>query len=170
MRTVLVIALVAALAAAEMNVTGINAPTWLQCDSKWGSNQLGTCSGTTICSAGCAITSVSMYCAARGWGGNPAKMNEYLRKNGGYSGGCNIYWAAPNKPCGISFQAVETPTYSTVCSGISKGHGLVANVNGGRHYVLVTSCAGNNVYNTHDPAHGTKQFSPGSVVRFIVYH
>ena len=30
-----------------------------QCDSKWGNNQLGTCS-QTICSAGCAMSSVAM--------------------------------------------------------------------------------------------------------------
>lgn len=30
-----------------------------QCDSRWGGNQLGTCS-QTICSAGCAMSSVAM--------------------------------------------------------------------------------------------------------------
>jgi hypothetical protein len=31
-----------------------------QCDSRWGGNELGTCSGTSICNAGCAMSSVAM--------------------------------------------------------------------------------------------------------------
>jgi hypothetical protein len=32
-----------------------------QCDSAWGGQRLGTCTGTTICDAGCAICSVAMF-------------------------------------------------------------------------------------------------------------
>lgn len=41
-----------------------------QCDSKWGSNKLGTCS-QTICSAGCAMSSVAMILKT--------KVNDYDR-------------------------------------------------------------------------------------------
>ena len=46
----------------------------------------------------------------------------------------------------------------------------ILNVNGGRHYVLATSCAGNGVYNVNDPAYGTNQFSHDGVVEMPVYH
>lgn len=36
-----------------------------QCDSRWGSNKLGTCS-QTICSAGCAMSSVAMMLKTKG--------------------------------------------------------------------------------------------------------
>ena len=43
----------------NMTVTNHGWTAYKQCDSKWGSNKLGTCS-QTICSAGCAMSSVAM--------------------------------------------------------------------------------------------------------------
>ncbi len=36
-----------------------------QCDSQWANEKLGTCATQTICSAGCAMTSVAMILATR---------------------------------------------------------------------------------------------------------
>lgn len=65
-----------------------------QRDSRWSGNRLGTCSGTTIGSAGCAITAIAMAGARSVSNFNPASLNTYLTNNGGYSGGCNVIWAA----------------------------------------------------------------------------
>lgn len=66
-----------------------------QRNSAWASNQLGTCTGTTIGSAGCAISSIAMAGARSVTNFNPATLNSYLTQNGGYSGGCNVRWASP---------------------------------------------------------------------------
>jgi hypothetical protein len=36
------------------------------------------------------------------------------------------------------FVGIQNPTYSETCNGLSLGHGLVANVNNGGHWVLLT--------------------------------
>ena len=65
-----------------------------QRDPRWSGDQLGTCSGTTIGSAGCAITAIAMAGARSVSNFNPASLNTYLRNNGGYSSGCLVIWAA----------------------------------------------------------------------------
>jgi len=163
--------IVVAVSAANNTRMDINGPPdWRQCDSRWGSNRLGTCSHDTICSAGCAITSTSMYLAARGYGGNPGTFNKWLTNNGGYASGCLIYWGKVDNLGFTNFAGIQTPTYDTVCSSVNKGNGLVACVNNGGHYVLVTSCKGSNTYNVHDPAGRRSTFSHSEVKSFSVYH
>lgn len=163
--------LAAAVSAANFTRSNVNGiPDWRQCDSRWGKNRLGTCSSNTICSAGCAITSVSMYLASRGYGGNPGSFNTWLTKNGGYASGCLIYWAKADNLGFSQFIGFQHPDYSTVCSSISKSNGIVANVNNGHHYVLLTGCAGSNTYNVHDPAGRRTTFGHGEVGTFVVYH
>jgi len=65
-----------------------------QRDPRWSGDQLGTCSGTTIGSAGCAITAIAMAGARSVSNFNPASLNTYLRNNGGYSSGCLVIWSA----------------------------------------------------------------------------
>ncbi len=62
----------------------------LQCDPAWGSQRLGT-SGDTICSAGCAMSSVTMFVAGRGHSFNPSSMNQWLIQHGGYESGDLLY-------------------------------------------------------------------------------
>jgi hypothetical protein len=65
-----------------------------QRDSRWSGDQLGTCSGTTIGSAGCAITAIAMAGARSVSNFNPASLNTYLKNNSGYSSGCLVIWSA----------------------------------------------------------------------------
>ena len=65
-----------------------------QRDPRWSGDQLGTCSGTTIGSAGCAITAIAMAGARSVSNFNPASLNTYLRNSGGYSSGCLVIWSA----------------------------------------------------------------------------
>jgi hypothetical protein len=110
---------------AQLIPTGkkLNATGWVsykQCDSRWGSNQLGTCS-QTICTAGCAMSryafflspfllshfldvslilflvlkltvSVAMMLRTKGVNIDPRTLNQWLKSNGGYANGCDIYW------------------------------------------------------------------------------
>lgn len=65
-----------------------------QRDSRWSGNQLGTCSGTTIGSAGCAISAIAMAGARSVTNFNPASLNTYLTNNLGYASGCLVIWSA----------------------------------------------------------------------------
>lgn len=77
------------------NALQLSVAFFSQRDPRWANNQLGTCYGTTISQAGCAISSIAMAGARSVYNFNPATLNTYLTKNGGYSGGCNVYWASP---------------------------------------------------------------------------
>jgi len=167
--TVLALACVVAVVSAANKTVRIDPPDWRQCDDRWGGDQLGTCTDT-ICSAGCAITSVSMFMAYRGYGGTPGTLNSWLRDNGGYASGCLIYWAKPDELGFTSFNGMQNPDYDTVCGSVNNGNGIVANVNNGGHYVLITSCDGNGNYNVNDPAGRRTSFAHDEVVVFVVYH
>jgi len=158
-----------AVAVSASNYTLDSTPDWRQCDSRWGQNHLGTCSAT-ICSAGCAITSVSMFIASHGYGGNPGKLNSWLKSNGGYASGCDIIWAKVDNLGFSKFIGFEHPSHSDVCSAVEKKHGIIANVNNGHHYVLITGCSGSNEYKVHDPAGRQTTFKHSEVKTFVVYH
>ena len=170
MKAAFLAALAAAAAASNStSLRGINPPMFYQCDGTWGSQQLGTCS-ETICSAGCAITSVAMYLSYRGWGGNPSSLDSWLTNNGGYANGCLIYWASVDNLGFTSFNGIQYPTYETVCGSVDAGNGIVISVNNGGHYVLINSCAGDGVYNVNDPSLGYVTKTHGEAGDFIVYH
>jgi hypothetical protein len=65
--------------------------SYKQCDSAWANQQLGFCS-LTICSAGCAMSSVAMILSTKGAWNNPGQLDAWLSNNGGYANGCDIYW------------------------------------------------------------------------------
>lgn len=72
-----------------------------QCDASWKSDQLGT-STSTICSAGCLISSVAMMINTYGVKvnssvTNPHSMNIWLKSNGGYVSGNLFVWGSINK-------------------------------------------------------------------------
>jgi hypothetical protein len=139
-----------------------------QCDSRWSSQKLGTCS-QTICSAGCAMSSVAMIIATRGGNYNPSTLNSWLEKHGGYANGCNIYWGAVDALGHTKYQSMETASESAICSGLSKGHGIVANVNGGGHWVLLTACLGNGVFAVNDPGFSRTTYKMSDILREAVY-
>jgi hypothetical protein len=143
--------------------------SYMQCDSRWGSNQLGWCSGTSICNAGCAMSSVAMMLTTLGRAYDPGALNSWLDSNGGYSG-CDIYWASVDKLGVTSFQGIEYASYDAICSGLSQMHGIIGNVNGGGHWVLLTGCDGKGNYYVNDPYYQRSTYSAGEVIREAVYH
>jgi hypothetical protein len=151
------------------NATSNGWVMYKQCDSKWSGNQLGTCSDT-ICSAGCAMSSVAMILATKGAGKDPGSLNSWLKSNGGYSSGCLINWGSVDKLGYTKYQGKESPTESEICNGLSQGHGLVANVHNGGHWVLLTGCAGNGVFYVNDPGYSTTTYKHSDIVDLAVYH
>lgn len=151
--------------------TGMNGwVSYKQCDSRWANQELGTCSSQTICSAGCAMTSVAMMLKTKGASVDPSSLDSYLTKNGGYASGCNIIWAKADDFGKTKFQAIETANESQICSGLSQGHGIIANVNNGGHWVLLTGCAGNGVFYVNDPGYSRTTYKMSEILREAVYH
>jgi len=147
-------------------------PNWTlykQCDSRWAQNRLGTCS-QTVCQAGCAMSSVAMLLNTKGVGQNPGTFNTWLTGNGGYAGGCNLVWGKADAFGKTSFQGIETANEAAICSGLKAGHGIVANVNGGGHWVLLTGCRGGGVFDVNDPGYNRATYTMGEILREAVYH
>ena len=154
----------------KMNSTSNGWTLYKQCDSQWSGQTLGTCS-QTICSAGCAMSSVAMILQTKGAGQNPSTLNSWLKNNGGYSGGCNINWASVNAFGKITFIGKQPgATETDICNGLKAGHGLVANVHNGGHWVLLTGCRGGGVFDVNDPGYSTTTYTKSEIVDLAVYH
>eukprot|EP00483_Globobulimina_turgida_P007496 UN07510 len=141
----------------EEGFIGLSACSWhsyKQCDSAWGSQPLGTGGGNTICSAGCAMTSVAMMLGHYGVNNeNPGELNKWLDSHGGYADGDLLVWSAVDSLGSPhpSYQGQEKPSVATLQTALSECHGLVANVRSGSHWVLLTGYAGNDVFYVNDP-------------------
>ena len=153
-----------------LNMTSNGWVMYKQCDSKWANEKLGTCS-QTICSAGCAMSSVAMILKTKGTNKDPSSLNSWLKNNGGYASGCNIVWSSVDAFGTVTFIGKQPgATESDICNGLSKGHGLVANVHNGGHWVLLTGCRGNGVFDVNDPGYSTTTYKKSDIVDLAVYH
>jgi hypothetical protein len=149
-----------------------SSPAWTmfkQCDSRWSGNRLGTCS-LTICQAGCAMSSVAMMLNTKGAGTDPAALNTWLGSHGGYASGCNIVWGSVNAFGKVKYQSMQTASEANICAGLKAGHGIIANVNGGHHWVLLTGCRGGGVFDVNDPGYNRATYSMSDILREAVYH
>ncbi len=144
--------------------------SYKQCDSRWANQELGTCWGTTICSAGCAMTSVAMMLKTKGVNVDPSSLDAWLTNNGGYAGGCNIYWAKVDAFGATTFMGIEQANESEICNGLNAGHGIIANVNNGGHWVLLTGCAGGGTFYVNDPGYSRTTYSMWEISQEAVYH
>lgn len=70
-------------AKSNLTVSSYGWTEYKQCDSRWANEQLGTCSSTTICSAGCAMSSVAMILATKGCSYTPSTLNSWLKSHSG---------------------------------------------------------------------------------------
>lgn len=136
-----------------------NYPMYKQCDSKWGSDQLGT-SSNTICKAGCLMSSVAMALAGTGKSYNPGTLNTWLKGHGGYVSGDLFVWGSVS-PLGLSYQGKVSN--SNIASSLSAGNIVILNVHNGGHWVLATSMSGNTIY-VNDPGYSTTSYSLSEIV------
>jgi len=148
--------------------------SWLQCNSNWGSISLGS-SSETICSAGCAATSVAIQIARSGvplslnGNLNPGSFVSVLNQNGGFTSGGDIYWAkaslvAPsfqfNNLVGLSGK--DDVKISKIANYLSSGKNyIVAHVNGSKngttsnHWVAITGVTSTDVMMIDPSGRGT---------------
>lgn len=120
-------------------------PLFSQCDPAWGSDLMDT---KTICQVGCLMSSTAMAIAGskitiNAAPSNSGSLNTWLRLNGGYDGSNDLIESVVQKidPVRIVWpsDAMHTTNdlpYTTIKSYLSQGRVVVANVNGGHHFVL----------------------------------
>jgi len=65
---------------------------------------------------------------------------------------------------------MEKASEATICSGLSAGHGIIANVRGGAHWVLLTGCRGGGVFDVNDPGFNQATYTFGEILQEAVYH
>ncbi|KAH3756005.1 hypothetical protein Pelo_8133 [Pelomyxa schiedti] len=172
---VLVLLAVSAVSAWEMNSTALRWSMdshYMQCGASYSGNELGTCSDETICTAGCAMTSVTNMNKHCGGGKDPGEMNSWLKSNGGYSSGCLIVWA---KPCDLGNMAggvcvLIGDSYNSICSDINNGVGYVIQVLSKSHYVLAHDCdTAKTSYKVYDPYYSTTEYAHSGVTEWVKY-
>lgn len=113
---------------------------YTQYDPAWGSVKLAGGS-STLSSKGCAVTSVAMALASRGFRigsatPNPANLNQWLIQNGGFVGNA-IVWGSVGK-LGMNNVLYGSPSLEQMRSYVRSCNPMVINVRNGGHWVLVT--------------------------------
>jgi hypothetical protein len=139
---------------------------WKQCDSRWGGNQLGF-GRNTICSAGCLMTSVSMAVTMTVGLANPLTVNDWLKNNGGYVGGTGDFIWGAVRPLGLQFGGFSTEMNS-IGAHLYFTHFVIANVNQGRHWVIVTGVSGNQII-VNDPGYNRDSYPISEIVEYGWY-
>jgi hypothetical protein len=126
-------------------------PMYKQCDSQWGSEQMGN-GGETICAYGSMLSSIAMGLAGTGHNYNPGTLNTWLKANGGYDGGI-----IPSKinQLGLSFEG--TVSTGDIKSMLDQGKVMVINVHDGRIFVLAYGYSGDNIL-VNDPLYSTTSY------------
>ena len=69
-----------------------------------------------------------------------------------------------------TFRGIQRASESEICNGLSLGHGIVANVNNGGHWVLLTGCKGGGVFTVNDPGYSRTTYSMSEISQEAVYH
>mmetsp|Transcript_5837 Transcript_5837/g.12874 ORF Transcript_5837/g.12874 Transcript_5837/m.12874 type:complete len:208 (+) Transcript_5837:33-656(+) len=125
-------------------------PVFKQCDPRWGSDEMVT---TTVCKVGCLMSSISSALNGRGYtldgaAADPGTLNAWLRKNDGYDGSNDLKESVIPliSPQHMSWNCTWCGAYRTpaalkpsdVQQWITEGRIVIANVDAGHHFVLVT--------------------------------
>jgi hypothetical protein len=144
----------------------------LQCDSKWGDDIMVT---KTICDVGCLMSSTSMGLAGTGIpikapliDSTPKTLNVWLKNNDGYDDSNDLIETQVPliDPSRIAWpedamHKTNDLSYETVRSYLDKGRIVIANVNNGGHFVLLTgySETDGDTFAVNDPGHDRDTYS-----------
>jgi hypothetical protein len=69
------------------------------------------------------MLAVAMILATRGVSIDPGSLDAWLTQNGGYQGGCNIYWGSVDAFGKTQFVGIQTASEGDICNGLGAGHG-----------------------------------------------
>lgn len=129
----------------------------------------------TICQVGCLMSSTAMGIAGKGIqidiaqniSSTPKTLNTWLRANSGYQDNNLIETQVPLiNPDRISwpedaFHKTNDLPFDTVCSYINAGRIVIANVNNGGHFVLLTGydSEDKDTFHVNDPGYHRDNYS-----------
>uniref|UniRef100_A0A7S1G6Z6 Peptidase C39-like domain-containing protein n=1 Tax=Bicosoecida sp. CB-2014 TaxID=1486930 RepID=A0A7S1G6Z6_9STRA len=170
------IALAAAVAAASPVKPCGDWVLYKQCGESWSGHALGT-SSNTICSAGCAMSSVAMSLATYhekvgGQRPTPGTLNAWLTDNGGYDDGDLIIWnsvASQGKLHMASDSASMSP--ADIKAATHRCEPVIANVRDGSHWVLITGYDSDDAstFYVNDPGFDQSSYDHSGMSHFVVY-
>jgi len=123
---------------------GKNGSRWAkQCGQSWSNQPLGT-DGTTICRAGCLVTSVATAMLDNkvplngSTSYNQGQMIAAFRAKGGFtSGSLFIHGVVSNFGHSSYLGQWASPSYAQIKSWLDSGYSVIANVNQGGHWVYL---------------------------------
>lgn len=164
----------------NVNASNKNYVLYKQCDARWKNERLGTSSSNTICSAGCAMSSLTMALASYGVKLNgaavtPSTLNSWLTGHGGYVSGDLLVWAAANQLGGPKYQnyykGYGSMSVDALNAAASRGQPVIVNVHNGGHWVLVTgpAAAGSRTFPVNDPGYNAGTYQYSEMGNFVVY-
>jgi len=156
-------------------VTSCKWHLYKQCDPKWGQHKLGT-STNTICSAGCAMSSVAMALISHNISidsrtiVNPESLNSWLTSHGGYADKDLIEWNSVHVLGKVKVLAItEKESVQKLKDYVSSCHAVIANVRHGSHWVLLTGFAGGEAFFVNDPGFDQRTYTRQEMLRFVIY-
>jgi hypothetical protein len=166
-------------AIATTKVCGSGWGSFTQWDAAWKAKKMGS---KTIGAVGCAMTSVCNALKSRiakiTVGGTevdltPDTLNDYLKEHGGYDNNA-IYWGKVNALGTVvsmihRSSAALLPSYDELKAEVEKCNAVIANVNGGGHWVLLTGVVAPDKFNIMDPGFGKTEESYSGIKRVIIY-
>jgi len=135
----------------------IQVPAFAQADPRWGAEQLATTTHT-LAAEGCAVTSAAMALAFYGMDVDPARLNQFLKANGGYTSRGWIEWqvAAEFEPRKVRHAYEDLPSYRLLDWNLIRGNPVIIRIRragGGTHFVLLVGKEGYE-YIAQDPGAG----------------
>lgn len=157
--------------------------TWKQCNAPWSNISMN--SGGSVCSIGCAATSVAIQLARSGVKLNTSEFNPGIfiktgLTNGTFTDGGAIYWQDAVNLFTNQFTYIGHPEiYGSqsdkariISDKIKEGYYVIANVKYGGHYVAVDKVVGNEIY-MFDPGSSYEKmfdyYSPDSLTAYVLY-
>lgn len=153
----------------QVDAFTLQVPLFMQCGEVYSSQMLGNCSGSTICSEGCALCSMCSILSANGVTINgvpitPGTLNTYLKTSNGYSNGCLLDWS---RACGIpnstvTFEGVKNYSLATINAKLNSRSPVICYVKIPQdHFIIVvgrdgdTNLAGS--YIVQDPLYSSQR-------------
>jgi len=160
---------------------GTNWGSFKQTDAAWKGDQIKK---RTIGAVGCAMTSVTnaLYSQIKKIkisvdspevDVTPKTVNEYLLAHNGYTADDNIFWAKLD-PVGVAVHMkfenrIEHPTVAQLKEAVEACKGVIINVRGGGHWVLVTAAAEGDTFLVNDPAFPSPSYGFADISRAVIY-
>jgi uncharacterized protein YvpB len=124
-----------------LTLTAISTPNYLQRDSRWAEDTVG---GTqeTLASVGCTVCSLAMALDHYGVKLTPKELNDFLKKNGGYTGRGWLKWDSVSKVSKgkVVMGYIGNPSFQRIDAALKSGQPVIAKVFIERtvpHWVLI---------------------------------